>query len=81
VRIRARSARERPAQHARELATEKGVETRTRGASFGVDHALEGGAMLEKFRSSGLVPDAAEACGGHVRIIGGRSSAHDPWRE
>lgn len=37
--------------------------------------------MLEKFRGSMLVPAAAEACGGHARIIGVRSPAHDPWRE
>jgi hypothetical protein len=28
-----------------------------------------------------FVPFAAEACGGHVKVIGPLASAHDPWRE
>jgi hypothetical protein len=78
---RARSARECPTQEAGELVAEQAFEARSCGASLSADHALEGGAMLEKFRGSMLVPAAAEACGGHARIIGVRSPAHDPWRE
>jgi hypothetical protein len=81
VGIRARCCGERPAKHAGELASEKAFEARPCGASFGADHALEGSAMLEKLRGSGLVPGAAEACGGHVHVIGGGLSGHDPWRE
>jgi hypothetical protein len=37
--------------------------------------------MLEESRGSMFVPFAAEACGGHVKVIGPLASAHDPWRE
>ena len=81
VGIRARCGRERPAEQAGELAPEETLEARLRGASLGADHALEGGAMLEKLWGSGLLPATAEACGGHVTVIGGDPPAHDPWRE
>jgi hypothetical protein len=77
----ARRGRERPAEQASELASEETLEARACGASFGADHALESSAMLEKLRGSVLVPAAAEACGGHVPVIGGDTPAHDPWRE
>ena len=79
--IRARCGRKRPAEQAGELASEENLEACPCGVSFGADHALESRAMLEKLRGSGVVPVAAEACGGHVRVIGLDPAGHDPWRE
>jgi hypothetical protein len=77
----ARSGRKRTAEQAGELPSEETLEACPCRAAFGTDHALESGAMLEKLRGSVLVPAAAEAGGGHVRVIGDDLPAHDPWRE
>jgi hypothetical protein len=76
-----RLARQRPAEEGRQLATEHQLQACSSAPALGGNHALQHGAMLEESRGSMIVPFAAEACGGHVKVIDRPGPAHDPWRE
>ena len=76
-----RLTRQRAAEKARQLAPERQLQSGPSAPALSGDHALQRGAMLEESRGSMFVPFAAEACGGHVNVIGQLASAHDPWRE